>query len=248
MSAFLGFLGLIVIIWCIIGMFIPKKVAPFFKAHRRKWIILTSFILLVICGALLPESNSNTTPSATTTQSAQDKEKQKSDANTSAINILSSVAQENDQVEKKTIYKSWGNDSYPASTNLYWYAIEKDKKVTEYLKLVHFTTGINWVFWDTLIFSTDQGKWEYKIGSFAGQSGNGKNTEIVMGGKYETLDVTYDKLRPGIKLLVEGTNPIIRLKGTQYQEDFHIPAETIEQMKSAQQLDQDLDILDNKLK
>ncbi|SUP42464.1 hypothetical protein [Veillonella criceti] len=76
MGMFLSFLVLIIIIWCIIGMFIPKKVAPFFKFNNRKWIILTSFILVIICVILLPTPNTSTPPKNTnsttkTTQVAQ---------------------------------------------------------------------------------------------------------------------------------------------------------------------------------
>nr|DAY51269.1 MAG TPA: hypothetical protein [Caudoviricetes sp.] len=232
-------------------MFSPNKVAPFFKSNRRKLILLTTFIIFIACGMLAPDSGKTSTTGGNATQAAQtaqDKEKQKENAQADAMNILGSVPQENDQVKNQTIYRPWGNGPVPADTNLYWYAVVKNKSVTERIKLVHFTSDINRVFWDKLIFSTDQGKWEYKINAFAGQSGDGKHTEVVMGGKYETLDVPYDKLRPGIKLLTEGTNPIIRMKGAQHQADFQVPQATIDQMKAAQQLDQDLTILGGKLK
>ena len=250
MDDFLGIVGALVLLWCVIGMFIPGKVAPFLKVHRRKWILLITFAIMLGIGLSLPESDksNSATNAPQTTQSSVDTEKQKDTANADAMNILSYVPQKYDQVEKRTIYAPWGEGKIPPATNLYWYAIEKDKAVTMRASLVHFTDDINWVFWDKLIFSTDQGKWEYNIDSFAGQSGGGKHTEVVMGGKYEMLDVPFDKLKPGIKLLVEGTNPIIRMQGKPHKEDFVVPAATIEQMKAGLQLENDLSLLGGKLK
>lgn len=246
------FIVVLIFLWFILTLFIPKKTAPFFKTKPRlKAFGITIVALLAISIAFPSETTTNSAakkPSTTTSQSKEDKEAKAKAANEDAMKILGAVPQFQDQVEKSTSYLTWGAENYPADTNLYWYAIVKDKAVNERLKMVHFSSNMNWVFWDKLIFSTDQGKWEYTINSFAGQSGNGKSTQIVMGGKYETLDIPYDKLKPGIELLINGTNPIIRLQGKEYRYDFQVPAATIEQMKLANQLDNDLNVLGNKLR
>lgn len=89
----------------------------------------------------------------------------------------------------------------------------KDGKVSEFFRIVNFTSGIEWIFWDKVIFSTNEKNWEYDIGSLGGLSGGGKHTEIVTGGKYETLSVPIKKIAPGLEVLIKGTNPIIRLQG-----------------------------------
>ena len=53
------------------------------------------------------------------------------------------------------------------------------------IQVVHFTSDTEWFFWDNMIFSNGDNKWEKKLNTFAGQSGDGKSTQIVMGGKYE---------------------------------------------------------------
>lgn len=249
-----SFVIIILFIWFIVTLFIPKKTAPFFKTKPRMKAFFVTLVALVAISIAFPAENTSSSSSSksadkvTTSQTKEDKAAKADAANTDAMRILGGVPQFYDQVEKTTAYLTWGAKEYPADTNLYWYAIVKDKDVNERLKMVHFSTGFEWVFWDKLIFSTDQGKWEYTIGSFAGQSGNGKSTQIVTGGKYETLDIPYDKLKPGIELLINGTNPIIRLQGKEYKYDFQVPSATIEQMKLANQLNNDLKVLDNKLK
>ena len=128
-------------------------------------------------------------------------------------------------------------------SNVYWAAkVDGDQKVSQFLKFVHFDSGLDWVFWDKLIFSTDQGKWELQLNTFAGQSGDGKNTQIVMGGKYETLDIPYDKAYDGIKLLLDGTNPIIRYQGKKYKFDYHVPQETLQELQRSMKLYEDLKV------
>ena len=152
------------------------------------------------------------------------------------LQILGALPMRKDEVEKTNWYQPWGDREYPAEDNVYWYAGNKNDQVWMRTLIVNFSSDIDWVFWDKLIFSTDQGRWEYNIGSFAGQSGNGKHTQVVMGGKYETLDVPYYNLFRGYQLLVDGTNPIIRLQGKEYHVDIRISPAQMETIKQGVRL------------
>ncbi|WP_278947732.1 DUF4352 domain-containing protein [Megasphaera elsdenii] len=71
MDSLLGFLALVCIIWCVAGMFIPGKVAPFFNGSRRKKIFVSFFIIMLIIGAIGHEVSP--TPSSNPAQQQQEK-------------------------------------------------------------------------------------------------------------------------------------------------------------------------------
>lgn len=71
MDKFLGFLGIICILWFIVGMFIPGKVAPFFNGNRRKKIFVTFFIAMMAIGGI----GSIVDPSPSSTKAEQKQEK-----------------------------------------------------------------------------------------------------------------------------------------------------------------------------
>ena len=225
----LGMIGFILMF--IIGMISPKRALPKSienptRGQVAKYSIggfILMIVLLIVINPGKMDSDSASSSNSKVTVTAEQKEQAKNDA----LAILQATPQSVDEVEKVTWYKSWGADKYPPMSNVYWAAkVDGDKKV---------------------IFSTDQGKWELKLKTFAGQSGDGKDTQIVMGGKYETLDIPYDKAYEGIKLLLEGTNPIIRYQGEKAKYDYHVPAETLQELQRSMQLHQDLKLIKNSL-
>jgi hypothetical protein len=52
MDTLLGVLALICIIWFILGMIIPAKVAPFFKTSRRKKVFITFIVAMMAVGGI----------------------------------------------------------------------------------------------------------------------------------------------------------------------------------------------------
>lgn len=162
--------------------------------------------------------------------------------------ILNSVPQSKDEVEKTIWYKPWGNDNLPAKDGVYWYAIEKDGKINLYAMLVNYTNGIDWVFWDRVIFSTENENWKYDIKNcFAGQSGGGKGTKIVMGGKYEYLNARFDDLEKGFLLLVKSSKPIIRFQGERSHYDYYLTQEDINLFNTGLYLNEQLKKVDYKI-
>jgi len=198
------------------------------------WAVLLS-IFLSGCGGDSTSTKQNTpeAQNASETQSTATKDEQRKTANKEVIDELGTFVKKVDEVEKSEWYTPW-HDGYPAETAIYWYVgLTPQDYVNQRIKLVHFSSGTNWVFWDNVTFSTAEKNWKHEIGSFAGQSGNGKSTQIVMGGKYETLDVPFEKLLEGIKLVTSGTNPIIRLSGKQYVHDIRLTDTDIQNLKRA---------------
>lgn len=96
----------------------------------------------------------------------------------------------------------------------------------------------DFVYWQTIIFSTDQGKWEYTIPDCDGSTGGGKKASTNDKGKYEYFKTAFHNLAPGYRLLVKGTNPNIRLKGTSKRKDIKVTEEMIAALKVGLRLDE----------
>jgi hypothetical protein len=211
--------------------------------------IIGIFILLGIIGSCAGNSTTNN-DSVSTPQKAEQKkaeaptEEQKQEARENIQKILDSMPQREDNVEKTTWYQTWGTDNYGPKSAIYWYVGKKDNKVKLYAKIVHFSKNMDWVFWDNLKFSAGESTVAYKIKNvFAGQSGGGKSTQVVMGGKYETLSVPFEELRPGFELLTTKPNPILRLYGKEHYYDYELTSDDIESLKTAIYLDDQLKIV-----
>lgn len=166
-SVIVALIFLFIIMFFVIGIISPKHVFPKNEKNpNRKKVFLTTIVMIVLffVGVVLTNkaddsSNSN---SATVVTAEQKKEK-----SNELVTILSQVPQYEDKVEKSVIYKPWG-ELIPPQDAVYWYAINKDNFINERIKIVNFSDGIDWVFWDKIIFSTDQNRWDYEINSFAG--------------------------------------------------------------------------------
>ncbi len=96
----------------------------------------------------------------------------------------------------------------------------------------------SFVNWQTIIFSTDQEKWEYNIPNCDGSTGGGKEVSTNDKGKYEYFKTEFHNLAPGYRLLVEGTNPNIRLKGISKRKDIKVTEEMIAALKVGLRLDE----------
>ncbi len=210
---------------------------------KRFLVIVSSiimFLLVVGCGS--DKNNSATTSMPKKQEITMEQKKQ---ATGEILRILGAMPQNKDEVEKKIWYQPWGNKAYPAKNAIYWYAGNKDDHVWMRAFIVNFSTDMGWVFWDKIIFSTTEKNWEYKIKNvFAGQSGGGKSTDIVRGGKYETLDIPIAEVIQGYKLLINGNNPIIRLEGKERYYDYKLTKTDIEHLKTGIYLYEQLQVTD----
>jgi predicted nucleic acid-binding Zn ribbon protein len=158
--------------------------------------------------------------------------------------ILGDQYKRYDEVKKISFYTPWKNGKIPARDGIYWTVTEKDGGLTLHTIIVNFSTDTEWIFWYKLDFSTTEGNWIYTItGSFPEQDSGGKSTEIVMGGKYEELSVPFNELEKGYKLLVNGTNSIIRLEGKNSYFDYHLTQHDIDYLKQGIELDNQLKII-----
>lgn len=205
-------------------------------------LLLTALLLIFSVAGCGSDSSSSSSSSKT-----QITEEQKKQASAEVMRILSSMVQKTDEVEKLTWYMPYSGN-IPAQDAVYWYAGKKGDQVWMRAAIINFTSDINWVFWDKVIFSTTEKNWEYKIDDcFAGQSGGGKHTEVVFGGKYETLDVSFDELEQGYRLLITGTNPIIRLKGRDSHYDYRLTETDLNHLKTGIYVYDQLKVADFKI-
>lgn len=181
-------------------------------------VIMRNFLISALVGVLLVVSGCSGGDDSSQSYS----EAQKKEANGEIVKVLSDMRKNYDEVEKNTSYSNLSTDKYPPQDGLYWKVIIKDGRMDEFFSIVNFTNShqIGWIFWNEVIFSTNEKTWKYDIGS--GHSGGGKHTEVVWGGKYETLSVPIEKIAPGLKVLINGTNPIIRLQGKEHKYDMKL--------------------------
>lgn len=219
------------------------------KSKRTSFIYsLCIFFFLAIAINFLASPNTNITHSKQNSSSTYLKPEEKEQVKATVMDILNHTPQRTDEVEKATWFQSWGTEPYGAKDSIYWRAkVDQNKTVQQYLKFVTFSDfSFQSVFWQKLTFSTTEGNWEYYIES--GVHGGGKETLVVHGGKYEILDVKYENVEKGIKLLVEGTNPIIRYSGMSYYQDYRVSPEVIQELKRAITLHENLKKLNYSLK
>lgn len=153
-----------------------------------------------------------------------------------AKSILESMYSRHDQVKRINWYYSEKN-IFPHKNAFLWYVGEKDSTVWMRAKIVNFSSySTSWIFWTKVTFSTAEKNWVYNIpNAFAG-SGGDKRTEVIDGGKLETLDTPFVNVLEGYKTLANGTNPIIRLEGNQYYYDYKLTALDVENVKKALKL------------
>ena len=68
-----------------------------------------------------------------------------------------------------------------------------------------------------------------------------------MGGKYEFLNVSIDKIAPGLEKLIKGTNPIIRLRGKEFVYDIKLTDNDMNIINTAMYTYEQLKITGNKI-
>lgn len=189
-------------------------------------------------------------------QEEKDKEAEltkKADAEKEIYTILNNTNFEYDQVDREYKFYSSSQRAIQPSNAVSWVAFvdSSGHLVGPFIKLVTFAPldiSTNWIFWDKLTFSSSAGKYDYTMhGVIAGQSGGGKNIRLDDSGAYEYALLTIPEIDEGIRILTQGSNPIIRYRGSQYYKDYTLSSEEIEQLKTALTLYKLGDIVDNTL-
>ena len=177
----------------------------------------------------------------------------KADAEKEIYTILNNTNFEYDQVDREYKFYSSSQRAIQPSNAVSWVAFvdSSGHLVGPFIKLVTFAPldiSTNWIFWDKLTFSSSAGKYDYTMhGVIAGQSGGGKNIRLDDSGAYEYALLTIPEIDEGIRILTQGSNPIIRYRGSQYYKDYTLSSEEIEQLKTALTLYKLGDIVDNTL-
>lgn len=189
-------------------------------------------------------------------QEEKDKEAEltkKADAEKEIYTILNNTNFEYDQVDREYKFYSSSQRAIQPSNAVSWVAFvdSSGHLVGPFIKLVTFAPldiSTNWIFWDKLTFSSSAGKYDYTMrGVIAGQSGGGKNIRLDDSGAYEYALLTIPEIDEGMRILTQGSNPIIRYRGSQYYKDYTLSSEEIEQLKTALTLYKLGDIVDNTL-
>lgn len=210
--------------------------------------IIGFFVFMMLVVAIFaPKSGSDGGDTAkTTTEQKQETKVDKQAAYQEILQILGSVPQEKDDVEQQIRYCTFG-DMYQPETAIHYDVAVKDKYISDVvIHVVHFSSDTNWVFWDRMTFANNGTKWEKDIASFAGQSGGGKHTQIVMGGKYEIWKGSIEDVQEGLKVLVNGDNPILRLSG-KYKYDMHPTSADLARVRDALRLEELIQQMDHTL-
>lgn len=205
-------------------------------------VVVLAGVMLAGCGdGKKPQGSSNQV--SQTIQAAEDKPRADHTAAFAEINKLldmETVKKDKDKVERKIFYRPFtGFGLYPS-----WQVTQDGDTVRMEAVVMDGTPWDkakkknNFVYWTTIIFSTDERKWEYNIPNCNGTTGGGKETSSNDKGTYECLRTPFINLAPGYRLLVKGTNPNIRLKGANKRKDIKVTAEMIEALKVGLRLDE----------
>ena len=177
----------------------------------------------------------------------------KADAEKEIYTILNNTNFEYDQVDREYKFYSSSQRAIQPNNAVSWVAfVDSSGLLTgPFVKFVTFAPldiSTNWIFWDKLTFSSSAGKYDYTMrGVIAGQSGGGKNIRLDDSGAYEYALLTIPEIDEGMRILTQGSNPIIRYRGSQYYKDYTLSSEEIEQLKTALTLYKLGDIVDNTL-
>ena len=161
-------------------------------------------------------------------------------AEINALLDLDLVKKEQDKVGRTNFYKPFtGLGLYPS-----WQVTQTDNTVRMDAIIMDGAKRENskgpdaLVYWHTIIFSTDEKKWEYQIPNCDGNTGGGKEVSTNNKRIYEYYKTPFINLSGGYRLLVEGTNPTIRLKGVNKRKDIKVTKEMIEALKTGLRLDE----------
>lgn len=180
-------------------------------------------------------------------KSAEQIAQEKKAASDEVRQILGQIPQKVDEVEHQTDYKTWGEGGIQPETGIHFVVTVKDKTVSPIqVYVIQFTEDTNWVFWDKMVFANGDQKWDKSINAIAGQSGDGKDTQVVWGGKYETWHGKFADVEKGMQILANGDKPILRLTG-QYSADVYPTDSDIQRVKTAIRLNELLKKIDNTL-
>lgn len=233
----------------------------------NKRVLVTAIlgvIMAVLVGYVITDYHQNTSnqvayaasEEARKAQEEKDKEAEltkKADAEKEIYTILNNTNFEYDQVDREYKFYSSSQRAIQPSNAVSWVAFvdSSGHLVGPFIKLVTFAPldiSTNWIFWDKLTFSSSAGKYDYTMrGVIAGQSGGGKNIRLDGSGAYEYALLTIPEIDEGMRILTQGSNPIIRYRGSQYYKDYTLSSEEIEQLKTALTLYKLGDIVDNTL-
>lgn len=221
-------------------------------------------IMAVLVGYVITDYHQNTSNQAAyaaseearKVQEEKDKEAEltkKADAEKEIYTILNNTNFEYDQVDREYKFYSSSQRAIQPNNSVSWVAFvdSSGHLVGPFIKLVTFAPldiSTNWIFWDKLTFSSSEGKYDCTMrGVIAGQSGGGKNIRLDDSGAYEYALLTIPETDEGMRILTQGSNPIIRYRGSQYYKDYTLSSEEIEQLKTALTLYKLGDIVDNTL-
>lgn len=189
-------------------------------------------------------------------QEEKDKEAEltkKANAEKEIYAILNNTNFEYDQVDREYKFYSSSQRAIQPNNSVSWIAFvdSSGHLVGPFVKFVTFAPldiSTNWIFWDKLTFSSSAGKFDYTIpGVIAGQSGGGKNIRLDDSGTYEYALLTIPEIDEGLRILTQGSNPIIRYRGSQYYKDYALSSDEVDQLKTALTLYKLGDIVDNNL-
>lgn len=197
--------------------------------------VLLGFVL-VGCGGGNPQRGASSQAS----QSKPQADNKAAFAEINKILDMELVKKENDAAARTTYYRPFTEFGlYPSwQVTQIGDTVRMDAVIVDGTKWDKAKGTDPWVYWHTIIFSTDEKKWEYQIPNCDGHTGGGKEVSKNNTGKYEYYETAFYNLAPGYRLLVEGTNPKIRLKGVNKRKDMKVTAEMVAALKAGLRLDE----------
>lgn len=159
------------------------------------------------------------------------KEKERQEKIDFLYNFIESANKKYDQAEQVTWVDSVGTTPL-GHKGIYTYMGIKGKPESggrKWLRaIIHYSAG-DWVFFNRVTFSNTEESWTYHLSS--SDLYQNKKETVVMGGIHEILDLPFDKIERGLRILASGENPRIDFLG-EYRATKQVTAAEIENIKT----------------
>lgn len=157
-------------------------------------------------------------------------------------NFIESANKNYDQAQQITWVDSVGGQPF-GHKGIYTYMGIKGRVESggpKFLRAIIHYSDRNWVFFNRVTFSNTEESWTYHLSS--SDLYQNKKETVVMGGIHETLDLPFNKIERGLRILASGENPRIDFVG-EYRATKQLTAAEIENIKTYIKLQEAIDEL-----
>ena len=231
----------VLIVWFVLAMFKPNLFAGFLPGNSRLRILIIFLTMLppFLAGAFFLDTfETKKTQFDNRTKTEQRAPSIKPDKLPDEVkDVLDKTPTAPTKGKEVKHFQSWGTSTVPEKEGVFWEL--KMVKSNPYIRIVIVQSmpfSQSWIDPKTVIFSTDQGSWTYTIDERADSFPDWTTLDLIDTAKLEILFSYYEKVKPGIDILISGSNPRITLKGDSEEHTIKLSSYTIAELKTVTEM------------